>query len=95
MSELLNVVGLGTGVALYAMLLVMVVRVPHRSDNGSDDWLPLATAILGLTWNLCALPLYTVAVASNFSAPALRRVGRFLGAGIPSSRCRALGASRQ
>jgi hypothetical protein len=63
-GELLNVVGLGTGVVLYTMLLVMVVRAPHRSDTGSNDWLPLATAILGLTWNLCALPLYTVSVAS-------------------------------
>ncbi len=64
MGELLNVVGLGTGVVLYAMLLVMVVRAPHESDTGSDDHLPLATALLGLAWNLCALPLYTVSVAS-------------------------------
>jgi two-component system, LytTR family, sensor kinase len=61
-GELLNVVGLGTGVVLYTMLLVMVVRAPHRTDTGSEDRLPLATAILGLTWNLCALPLYTVSV---------------------------------
>jgi signal transduction histidine kinase len=63
-GELLNVVGLGTGVALYGLLLVMVVRAPHRADSASShDWLPLATALLGLTWNLCALPLYTLSGA--------------------------------
>jgi two-component system LytT family sensor kinase len=59
LSELLNLVGLSTGVALYAMLLVMVVRsgrVPGIK-RGSDAML-LVTAVLGLVWNLCALPAY-------------------------------------
>ncbi len=59
MSELLNLVGLSTGVALYAMLLAMVVRssrVPGFK-TGADPLL-LVTAVLGLVWNLCALPAY-------------------------------------
>jgi signal transduction histidine kinase len=56
-------------VVLYAMLLVMVVRAPRRSEIvGSHDWLPLATAILGVAWNLCALPLYTVTGAGVASS---------------------------
>ena len=59
MSELLNLVGLSTGVVLYAMLLVMVVRAPRSAETRQRmDPLMLATAILGLAWNLCALPVY-------------------------------------
>src|SRR5437867_10508733 len=59
MSELLNLVGLSTGVVLYAMLLVMVVRAGRRPGGPPRyDPLLLATAILGLVWNLCALPAY-------------------------------------
>jgi two-component system, LytTR family, sensor kinase len=59
MSELLNLVGLSTGVALYAMLLVMVVRRDTRSIAPREvDPLLLSTALLGLLWNLCALPAY-------------------------------------
>src|SRR5260221_944096 len=65
MGELLNLVGLSTGVVLYAMLLAMVVRAgrasgggPRAAASGSIDPLLLATAILGLVWNLCALPAY-------------------------------------
>jgi signal transduction histidine kinase len=57
MSEMLNLIGLSTGVVLYAMLLAMVVRV-HRAATASIDPLLLATAILGLVWNLCALAIY-------------------------------------
>jgi two-component sensor histidine kinase len=59
MSELLNLVGLSTGVVLYTMLLTMVVRTPRGADTRRRiDPLMLATAILGLAWNLCALPVY-------------------------------------
>jgi two-component system, LytTR family, sensor kinase len=63
MSELLNLVGLSTGVALYAMLLAMVMRAGHephvnRRERDRPDPLLVATAILGLVWNLCALPAY-------------------------------------
>jgi signal transduction histidine kinase len=57
MSELLNLIGLSTGVALYAMLLTMVVRANRTSRDRFDPVL-LATALLGLVWNLCALPAY-------------------------------------
>src|ERR1700686_5117175 len=59
MGELLNLVGLSTGVVLYAMLLAMVLR-GSRTPGGPSrfDWLLLATSILGLVWNLCALPAY-------------------------------------
>ena len=59
MGELLNLVGLSTGVVLYAMLLAMVVRGSRTPGVESRfDSLLLATAILGLVWNLCALPAY-------------------------------------
>jgi len=59
MSELLNLVGLSTGVALYAMLLTMVVRATRASSaRETFDPVLLATALLGLIWNLCALPGY-------------------------------------
>lgn len=59
MSELLNLLGLSAGVVLYAVLLVMVVRNAPKPVGGARfDPLLLATAILGLVWNLCALPVY-------------------------------------
>jgi hypothetical protein len=59
MGELLNLVGLSTGVVLYAMLLAMVVRGSRTPGVESRfDSLLLATSILGLVWNLCALPAY-------------------------------------
>ncbi|HEX3644717.1 MAG TPA: histidine kinase [Vicinamibacterales bacterium] len=58
MSELLNLVGLSTGVVLYTMLLAMVVRAGRATGASRFDPLLLATAVLGLIWNLCALPAY-------------------------------------
>ena len=59
MSELLNLVGLSAGVVLYTMLLVMVVRAaPKPVVAAPFDPLLLGTAVLGLVWNLCALPAY-------------------------------------
>jgi signal transduction histidine kinase len=69
MSELLNLIGLIGGLALYAMLLAMVVRDLRTQRSGSADPLLLATAILGLIWNLCALPTYEL--------PMLGLVSRF------------------
>lgn len=45
MSELLNLVGLSTGVVLYAMLLAMVVRT-GRTAGARFDPLLVATALL-------------------------------------------------
>jgi two-component system LytT family sensor kinase len=59
MSELLNLVGLSTGVVLYAMLLAMVVRAGRTPGAAAPfDPLLLATSLLGLVWNLFALPAY-------------------------------------
>jgi hypothetical protein len=56
MGDLLNLVGLGTGVVLYAMLLAMVVRAGRGSRvHAPFDPLLLVTSALGLVWNLCAL----------------------------------------
>src|ERR1700716_4142404 len=80
MGELLNLVGLGAGVVLYTMLLVMVVRAGRQPGVPAPlDPLLLGTAVLGLVWNLCALPAYelpkigiegpfTFLVAAGFSA---------------------------
>src|SRR6476620_4392670 len=58
-GELLNLVGLSTGVVLYAMLLARVVRAGRTPGLRSGfDPLLLLTSILGLVWNLCALPAY-------------------------------------
>ena len=59
MGELLNLIGLSTGIVLYAMLLAMVVRAGRGAGRRPRfDPLLLATALLGLVWNLCALPAY-------------------------------------
>lgn len=58
MNHLLNLVGLATGLALYAMLLAMVLIGHHAPE--STDPLPLATAILGVLWNLCSLSVYVL-----------------------------------
>ena len=61
LGELLNLVGLSTGVALYAMLLAMVVRARRRAgDAAAFDPLLLLTSVLGLLWNLCSLPGYVL-----------------------------------
>jgi two-component system LytT family sensor kinase len=58
-GELLNLVGLSAGIVLYAMLLAMVVRAGRTSGVRSPlDPLLLLTSLLGLVWNLCALPAY-------------------------------------
>jgi signal transduction histidine kinase len=57
-AALLNLLGFITGAALYAMLLVMVLREPRVARSaGADkkpDHLPLLTGLLGLAWNLGA-----------------------------------------
>jgi two-component system LytT family sensor kinase len=66
-------------VVLYAMLLVMVLRAGRSAPGAAVDPLLVATAVLGLAWNLCALPAYelpkvgldghfTYLIAAGFSA---------------------------
>jgi hypothetical protein len=57
-ADLLNLVGFATGTALYAMLLVLVLRRRPPADVARLDRLPLATACLGLLWNLGELAAY-------------------------------------
>ena len=56
-AEVLNLVGFVTGTALYAMLLALVLR---GQPGGGQSRLPLATAVLGLTWNLGELAAYAL-----------------------------------
>jgi two-component system LytT family sensor kinase len=53
-ASLVNVTGFVAGTALYAMLLVMVVRPRTASQEGRSgiDSLLVMTALLGLAWNL-------------------------------------------
>lgn len=56
MNGLLNIVGLTLGAALYAMLLAMVVG--WRQTRTPRDRLLVATALLGLAWNVAAVWIY-------------------------------------
>jgi two-component system LytT family sensor kinase len=77
MGELLNLVGLSTGIVLYGMLLAMVVRAPRKlTPRGRFDRLPLTTAILGVAWNVCALPIYELPIVGiRHPVPLLSVVG--------------------
>ncbi|MCC7124098.1 MAG: histidine kinase [Acidobacteria bacterium] len=57
-ADVLNLVGFATGTALYAMLLVLVLRGRRGGDSARVDRLPMATALLGLTWNVGELASY-------------------------------------
>jgi two-component system LytT family sensor kinase len=65
-AEVLNLVGFVTGTALYAMLLTLVLRgSPGSAVHGNPDglpsqYLPLATGVLGLVWNLGELSAYAL-----------------------------------
>ena len=68
LAGLINLLGYAVGIALYGMLLVMVLKHPAQSTTGEayqpthGSWfssgLLLATALLGLAWNLGALAIY-------------------------------------
>ena len=57
-ASLINLLGFTVGVALYALLLVMVVRHRKTKAKFSFDFLLLATAILGLLWNMGELSVF-------------------------------------
>lgn len=63
-ATLINWLGFITGAALYAMLLMMalgesraasIVKTSDEESEGSFNWLPTVTALLGLVWNLGSL----------------------------------------
>ena len=69
-AGLINLLGYALGIALYAMLLGIVLRHPTQAGSPSDsgrggsqlslslNGLMLATAVLGLLWNVGALTTY-------------------------------------
>lgn len=57
-ASLINLLGFSLGVTLYALLLVMVVRHRKAKKKSSIDYLLLATAILGLLWNVGELSIF-------------------------------------
>src|SRR5262249_56965688 len=59
-AALLNLLGYITGLSLYTMLLVMLLKGPRAASavgaaSDKADRLPLGAALLGLAWNLGAL----------------------------------------
>lgn len=67
-GALVNLLGFATATALYAMLLALVVRSRARRQ-GASDMLPMATAVLGLIWNVGALAIYGLRGTGITSAP--------------------------
>ncbi|CAN5466345.1 hypothetical protein BH18ACI1_BH18ACI1_11830 [soil metagenome] len=57
-ASLINLLGFTVGVALYALLLVMVVRHRKSKDKFPFDLLLFATAVLGLLWNIGELSVF-------------------------------------
>lgn len=47
-AALINLLGFTVGIALYALLLLMVVRHRKAKENNAPDFLLLTTAVLGL-----------------------------------------------
>src|SRR6202521_6356993 len=70
LAGLINLLGYAMGIALYAILLAIVLRHPTHAGSASDsartgtqpgpsvNGLMLATAILGLLWNVGASATY-------------------------------------
>src|SRR5215213_5479440 len=50
-AALINILGFTVGIALYALLLLMVVRHRRAKEKNTPDFLLLLTAALGLLWN--------------------------------------------
>jgi signal transduction histidine kinase len=64
-ASLINLLGFSVGIALYALLLIMVLRQPRAKQNSSIDLLLLATAALGILWNMGELSVF---ILSDFGA---------------------------
>jgi hypothetical protein len=57
-ASLVNLLGFALGVALYALLLLMVVRHRRAKKLSSLDFLLLATSLLGILWNAGELSVF-------------------------------------
>jgi hypothetical protein len=57
-ASLSNLLGVTVGIALYALLLVMVMRHRKTRKFSSLDFLLLATSLLGVLWNLGELSVF-------------------------------------
>jgi len=57
-ASLINLLGFTVGIALYALLLVMVMRHRKTRKFSSLDFLLLATSLLGVLWNLGELSVF-------------------------------------
>jgi anti-sigma regulatory factor (Ser/Thr protein kinase) len=57
-ASLINLLGFTVGIALYALLLVMVMRHRRTRRFSSLDFLLLATSLLGVLWNLGELSVF-------------------------------------
>jgi hypothetical protein len=90
---LVNLIGFITGASLYAMLLVMVLRglrsarrlnltTDLRRLSLPEDFLPLATAILGLFWNVDALAAYGLRDLGAGELPPLLTATAFAALGL-------------
>jgi two-component system LytT family sensor kinase len=78
LATLVHAAGFVTGIALYAMLGVMVLRERATDRPAAGDRIPLATAVLGVLWNVGALVLYgprDLGVAHAFRAGPLLAMG--------------------
>jgi hypothetical protein len=79
-ATLLNLLGFTTGAALYAMLLIMVFRIQAHIQRApetvsrliaslfSGNRLLLATAVLGLVWNLGALVSFGIKTFGRYQS---------------------------
>ena len=57
-ASLINLLGFTVGIALYALLLVMVVRYRRSSKTETVNLLLLTTSLLGLIWNVGELGIF-------------------------------------
>ncbi len=57
-ASVINLLGFTVGIALYALLLVMVARRQKSENKFSFDFLLLLTAVLGLLWNIGELSVF-------------------------------------
>lgn len=58
LASLINLLGFTVGISLYFLLLIMVARYRRTKRNDSVDLLLLATAMLGILWNLGEISVF-------------------------------------